>query len=197
MSAPNLDQLRSALKQHRGKQIPLQKIMRHAAVAAVLRQNTELELLFIRRAEQERDPWSGHMAFPGGRVDDSDFSPFAAAVRETQEEVDLNLELLGTHEGTLSQVPATARGKGLPLVIHPFVFSVKGDPELSPQLEEVAETHWVPVSFLLNPDNRQSMERTYAGVTFNLPCYHYQERVIWGLTLKMADELLSLLKGKV
>ena len=60
-----------------------------AAVAAVLDRN--LDLLLIRRAVHERDPWSGNMAFPGGRVEPEDDGPLAAALRETLEEVGLPL----------------------------------------------------------------------------------------------------------
>ena len=72
---------------------------RRARVAIALHEGGgSLELLFIERASRDGDPWSGHMAFPGGRVDDTDLGPRAAAERETLEEVGLSLagaELLG------------------------------------------------------------------------------------------------------
>ena len=63
-----------------------------AAVAVVLGPTSEgLQLLFIERAQHPDDPWSGHIAFPGGRIEADDPSPRAAAERETLEEVGLDL----------------------------------------------------------------------------------------------------------
>ena len=65
-----------------------QESARHAAVAMLLRDNgQETEVLLIRRAEHDKDPWSGDLGFPGGRIEDQDPSPRAAAERETWEEV--------------------------------------------------------------------------------------------------------------
>ena len=63
-----------------------------AAVAVVLRDAKGTpELLLIERARREGDPWSGHMAFPGGRLDPTDSDPRSAAERETLEEVGVRL----------------------------------------------------------------------------------------------------------
>lgn len=168
--------------------------MKQAAVAAVLRERGGVEVLLIRRAEHPKDPWSGHMAFPGGRVDPEDAGAFAAALRETREELALDLGRSGRHVGELSHLMATAHARPIPLVIAPFVFELSGDPVLSPN-DEVEEVVWVPLSFLLDPANRGSLERTFAGATFTLPCYRWEGRVIWGLTLRMLDELLGLVRG--
>jgi 8-oxo-dGTP pyrophosphatase MutT (NUDIX family) len=163
-----------------------------AAVAAVFREQSELELLFIRRAEHPLDPWSGHMAFPGGRVDPGDRDPLSAAVRETREELALDLVASGRLLGRLAEVPAIARGRRVPLVIQPYVFALAtaGEPELVPS-EEVAEVLWVPFSYLQAPANRQTLRYRRDGIDVELPCYRYQGREIWGLTLRMIDDLLG------
>jgi 8-oxo-dGTP pyrophosphatase MutT (NUDIX family) len=190
-----LEQARQAMAGHTRRTVPVEGVMKKAAVAAVLREAAELEVLLIRRAEHERDPWSGHMAFPGGRVDQGDPTPLAAAKRETREEVALDLDAHGRLLGELSHVPAVAHGRKLPMVIVPFVFEVGEVPAFAPDPTEVQETLWIPVSYFLDAANRESMTRTFAGVPLKLPCYHYEGRLIWGLTLKMLDELLDLLRA--
>lgn len=163
-----------------------------AAVAAVLRPGEGgAEFLFIHRAEDPRDPWSGHMAFPGGRVDPGDTDPLAAAVRETKEEVGLDLLSIAEQIGRLSDVAAIGRGRPMNMVINPFVFATKTVPSLTPN-HEVSAVVWVPASFLADHRNRESMEYQRAGLSLELPCYRYQDHLIWGLTLGMVDELLSL-----
>lgn len=163
---------------------------REAAVAAVLRGDRAPELLFIRRAEHPSDPWSGHMAFPGGRVDAADPSPLHAARRETREEVRLDLEASARLVGRLSTLPAVGRGRPVPLVIHPFVFVAGTDhPPLEPDPREVQEAVWVPLAHLLDPARRSTLRYEHEGRALDLPCCRYRGRVIWGLTLRMFDEL--------
>lgn len=196
MGPARLDEVQYALRAHRPRAAPIPAATRRAAVAAVLRERDELELLFIRRAEHPSDPWSGHMAFPGGRVDPTDPSPLHAAVREAREEVALDLERHGHLLGELSHLPASARGKPIPMVVHPFVFAVGATlPTLVPDTREVQETLWVPLSFLSNDTERGTLERVYEDVTMTLPCYRYQGRTIWGLTLRMVDELVEVLRA--
>lgn len=185
---------RAALGGFSRKTVPLERLTKQAAVAAVLRERDALEVLMIRRAEHPGDPWSGHMAFPGGRVDPEDPSPLGAAKREAREEVDLDLDAHGELIGELSHVPAMARGRRIPMVIHPFVFAVDGDPPLVPDPTEVQETVWVPMPFLQDRANREIMTHDVAGLPVKLPCYHFEGRRIWGLTLKMLDELMKVLR---
>jgi 8-oxo-dGTP pyrophosphatase MutT (NUDIX family) len=92
-------------------------------VALVLREGRAqgAEILFIERAEKEGDPWSGHMAFPGGRVDSSGESPEQAAVRETLEEVGLSLAG-GERLGRLDDLEGRHAGRASGMVISAFVY---------------------------------------------------------------------------
>jgi 8-oxo-dGTP pyrophosphatase MutT (NUDIX family) len=190
----SLDRVRAVLA---GRRIPNGEAdgLRRAAVAAILREGVAAaELLFIHRAEHPRDPWSGHMAFPGGRVENHDSSPLAAAVRETREEVALELDPTTDLIGRLSTLPAIAQGKPLGMTILPFVFAVDRSVEMQPG-PEVQAVMWVPLDFLADPANRSTMVWQRSGVEVTLPCYSFEGRTIWGLTLRMADELLDLLTG--
>jgi 8-oxo-dGTP pyrophosphatase MutT (NUDIX family) len=187
-----VESFRAALGDFQPRLLPEVEGQTRAAVAAVLRPGEAgAEFLFIHRADDDRDPWSGHMAFPGGRVDPGDAGPRAAAVRETREEVGLDLSSLGEQIGRLSDVAAIGRGRPMNMVITPFVYTVDSVPPLEPNYE-VETVVWVPASFLADHHNRESMEWQRAGLSLELPCYRYQDHLIWGLTLGMVDELLSL-----
>src|SRR5215510_10047679 len=97
---------------------------RSAAVAAVLRQGSRgPEVLLIKRAEHERDPWSGHMALPGGRRSPEDVNLIATAFRETEEEIAVPLARVGHYLGALDEV-APASPTLPPIIIAPFVVAV-------------------------------------------------------------------------
>jgi 8-oxo-dGTP pyrophosphatase MutT (NUDIX family) len=168
-----------------------------AAVAAIVRHlpNTaSAELFFIRRAEHPQDPWSGHVAFPGGRHDPEDASLLATAIRETREEVGIHLtpdQLLGR----LPDLPAFSRSKKGSLVVTPFVFGIRDEPTVVPNVE-VATTLWVPMTKLVNGDGRTTFKLDYAGETFDLPCIHLDpgQHRLWGMTFRMLETLLDAIR---
>ncbi len=192
---PSVDDLRLVMRNHSPRLLEHTEVLKVAAVAAVVHQaRAGVEMLFIHRADDPNDPWSGHMAFPGGRVEEGDRDSLAAAVRETREEVGLELDSSGTLLGRLSDVPAVGRGRPMSLVVEPFVFVVEDRPVLDPN-HEVADVVWVPLEFLLDRSNRSTIPWRHGDISVNLPCYRYQDHVIWGLTFGMVDELITLLEG--
>ncbi|GMV12635.1 MAG: hypothetical protein AMXMBFR56_08590 [Polyangiaceae bacterium] len=168
---------------------------KHAAVAAVLRAGpTGAEVLLIRRAEHERDPWSGHMAFPGGRFDPEDAHLLATARRETLEEVGLDLERSAELLGALEPLPAVARGRRVGLTIAPFVFELLGSVELRPN-HEVVEALWAPLSGLARGEGRAKVDYVLDGQKLELPAWDVEGRVVWGLTYRMLDSLLERVRA--
>jgi 8-oxo-dGTP pyrophosphatase MutT (NUDIX family) len=167
-----------------------------AAVALVLRDGASggLELLFIRRAEQERDPWSGHMGFPGGRAEPRDPDLEATAVRETLEETGLDLARDGERLGALDEVRALARGKPVDLVIAPFVFHLRRPAEGAPS-HEVVSLHWLPLERLLPGEARSTLRYQYEETVLELPCLRIDGLVIWGLTHRMWESLRTALES--
>src|SRR5258708_6880883 len=104
-----------------------------AAVALILREAARgLELLFIRRAEHDGDPWSGQMGFPGGRAEPDEPDLWSTAVRETAEEIDLHLEAASQFLGALDEVPAMARMRPMDLAIQPFGLGLR-EPSAAPR----------------------------------------------------------------
>ena len=169
-----------------------------AAVALVFRDRSGgagLELLFIRRAEHENDPWSGHIGFPGGRAERGDASAEATAVRETLEETGLDLDRHGARLGALDDVQAMARGRPVDLVIAPRVFSFGGSFDGAPS-HEVASLHWLPLERLLAPETRSTFPYTHDGAALELPCLRIDGLVIWGLTYRMFESLVGLVEGR-
>jgi len=196
----DLSTLHNRLNQHQAKNVPGQRWMRQAAVAMTFRERTvtesalpQLELLFIRRSENPNDPWSGHMAFPGGKVDPEDASAKAAALRECREEIDLDLEKHGLYMGRLSHVLAKSKRKIKPMVVTPFLFHLREETTFQIN-EEVSETIWIPLSFFLNANNRSTMDYKVAKINMKLPCYRFEGRLVWGLSLRMLDELIDIIK---
>lgn len=164
-----------------------------SAVTLLLRQAQEPEILMIERAHREGDPWSGHMAFPGGRMDDSDDHAYGAAIRECDEEIGLELHDYGRYLGRLSDMSTHIRRGGHAMWVTPFVFALDEVPPLNPNYE-VADILWVPLSFLADPANRETMNWEIQGENIDLPCYFFDKRRIWGLSLGMLDELLFMLE---
>jgi len=164
-----------------------------AAVALVFRDGPHgLELLFIRRAEHERDPWSGHMGFPGGREEPGDTDLAATSVRETLEETGLDLAGDGERLGALDEVKALARGRPVDLVIAPFVFRLRRRLDGTPS-HEVVSLHWLPLERLMAPGTRSTLSYQHEGVVLELPCLRIDDLVIWGLTHRMFESLASVL----
>ena len=161
-----------------------------AAVAAILRERERgPEVLLIRRAEHERDPWSGHMAFPGGRLDPTDPSLVHTAVRETAEEVGLDLDAHGELIARLDDVPTHTTG----LVVRPFVWAVTSSPVLVPNYE-VDELPWVDLASLIAGERDTTFELEWKGTHHRFPAYSVGERTVWGLTYKMLQILFTPLR---
>src|SRR5919197_2893487 len=153
LQLPDVLRLRAALAARPGVRISTDdSSQRLAAIALVLRPgegpgaSAEPELLMIKRAEAEGDPWSGHVACPGGRMEPGDHDLEQTAIRETWEEPGVDLLRDGRILGALDDI--TPRTPVLPpLIIRPFVAVVRPEVEIV-QSSEVAEAFWVPLTAL-------------------------------------------------
>jgi 8-oxo-dGTP pyrophosphatase MutT (NUDIX family) len=169
-----------------------------AGVAAILRQGTSdagAELLFIRRSERDDDPWSGHIAFPGGRYENDDGTILTTAVRETREEV--GIDLTGaTLVARLPDVSAFTRDKSESLIVSPFVFAMRpGFVWQHTPNSEVAEVLWIPFASLARGEGRGTFSWSWEGESLELPCIrlHPGGYVLWGLTYRMVETMLEAL----
>ena len=163
---------------------------REAAVSLVLRGRDDLELLLIKRAEAEADPWSGHMALPGGRREPDDPSLLHTAVRETLEETGV---VLGTdlgHLGRLSRLDPVSR-RLPPLSVTPFVFGVAADTEALVASYEVEAVFWVPLSTFRDPGTAGTYRYRSDTLTRIFPTFNVEGQMVWGLTYRVLEEFLE------
>ncbi len=195
-SFPALDEVRRALAAYEPELVPVsgESAARQAAVALCLRERRgAAEVLFIERAERDGDPWSGHMAFPGGRIEPGDPSVRRAAERETFEEV--GMSLVGTEAlGRLDDMRGHHAAGHAALVISAFVYHIPAPPPLVLS-DEVEQAFWFPLADLLDPrrhvDYRfgPANEYVFPGILVGDPDRH----VVWGLTHRFLEVFLAAL----
>lgn len=175
---------------------PTEEGRRRAAVMLLLREPgpearpVGVELLLIKRAENPRDPWSGHMALPGGRWEPADGSLAAAAVRETWEEVGVEVPMSNVL-GRLERL--SPRNPRLPAIdITPYVALAPEGAEVKPNAE-VADHFWIPVEELRSTGPSAVFALEVLGERRDWPAYPYREHLIWGLTERILSDFLETL----
>lgn len=175
---------------HRPHMMPAPPSSKHrAAVALVLSgADNALSLCFIKRAPHPNDPWSGHMALPGGRFEPSDIDSRSVAVRETFEEVGITLK--PEHAiGPLSEMPIAKHPHPLAGVLSPHVFYVGGSAlPFTIDPGEVAEAFWIPLRHICDPESQSVLswdDKDYPGIEF-------QGEIVWGLTLRVLHSFTQL-----
>lgn len=167
--------------------------VRRAAIALIVRpEPADLSLLFVRRAEVEGDPWSGHMALPGGHMDPGDRDSVETARRETEEEIGV---ALGREAflGRLDDIHPMSGG--LPsIVVTPHVAWTEA--ELRIRTNHELQYHlWVPLSALRDPTNRSELRLGRHGRDRVYPSILYEGDTIWGLTHRVVENFLEILDG--
>jgi len=159
-----------------------------AAVAAILTDERDPSLLFIHRVAHDRDPWSGHLAFPGGRIEELDASPRRAAERETREEIGLDLSD-GRVLGQLDEIT----GSTILLCVACYVYLVGRLPDLDLN-EEVADAFTVSLSGLADRDRWVEAEFEIKGVRRSYPAIDLGldgKPLLWGLTYRFVTQILE------
>jgi 8-oxo-dGTP pyrophosphatase MutT (NUDIX family) len=165
-----------------------------AAVALILRASAELEVLVIKRAESERDPWSGHVALPGGRRDAEDANLEQTSIRETAEETGVELSSSGWSLGRLGRV-APSHPNLPPITITPYVFGVPETIEANANSPEIDQVLWVALPVLLDPETRGTTNILLPEGPADFPCYWVDGHAIWGLTFRILSEFGELAGG--
>lgn len=170
-----------------GEAKPAPDGQRRAAVAVVLHEEPSPRVLLMKRAERAGDPWSGHISLPGGGYQASDGDLRVTAIRETHEE--LGIDLTGARLlGNLSALhPRSAGPSGIEVT--PFVFTTCAalEPVCGP---EALAAFWLPID--LAASGALDDTYTYPSTELKFPAWSYDGHVIWGLTHRILGNLLEL-----
>ena len=205
-SAIQIPSVTTRLRAYQRQQYEPGPTTRQAAVSIILRNvgigaHAELpqltqhtEVLFIKRADKPGDPWSGHMAFPGGHLETSDADLAAAAARETLEEIGLDLDANARYLGAVDQQRANPKGRELDMLIEPHVYDLHTLPALDLNYE-VANVVWANMGTLMLNSLHDTEVKPMAGTPTTFNGYRLsEEHFVWGLTYRMLKTFFGVVQ---
>ncbi len=187
-----IEKIRSSLTKERdiSKALNTSGTLPKAAVSAILRpesSNGKFVLLLVRRTLLAGDPWSGHMALPGGRYIERDKDILSTAAREAMEETGIDIrqcEIIGA----LHEVVPT----NLQIRVVPFIVLAPGDTNVKLDLSEIERFFWIPLSYFRDRRNITPYDIVRFGVKAQVPSYRFPEGyVIWGMTFRIIQDLIE------
>lgn len=196
-SAATIERVRRTLAVRQPQlQVVVPELVRvRAAVAIIARPAPgDVELLFIRRAAFANDPWSGDIAFPGGRIGAPDEPPHVAAEREAYEEVGIDL----SSTERIGQLDDVIGGSGA-VVVSGFVYALSGPVSIN-RNHEVAAAGWVPIRRLIEPGRQSTRTFRYKNRDVRLPAvtiFDDDSPPLWGLTYQFVERFLRLLGHEI
>jgi len=162
-----------------------------AAVAMIVREVPEdLEILFIERASDAQDPWSGHLAFPGGKVEPGEQAR-QAAERETREEIGLVLES-ELYLGRMSDIV----GVNLPVRVSCFAYAAVSSAIQPVVNREVRDVFWTRLSDIRDPERHQMATVGFSGRSLEVPAIilpQPDKPVLWGITYRLVMQFLEII----
>jgi 8-oxo-dGTP pyrophosphatase MutT (NUDIX family) len=185
-----LDRLTAKLTVHPAL-VPPRDGVRRAAVAAVLRDAPDgPSVLLMKRTERASDPWSGHVSLPGGSYEPDDRDLLATAIRETREELAVDLATARLLGSLTALHPRTSGPKGIEVT--PFVFAATPGVALDPRPgPEAQATFWLPLATAAS--GALDAMYDYPGLQgSSWPSWHHDGHVIWGMTMRILGELIEL-----
>lgn len=180
--------IRSSIQNGSHPKAPDATIFQQTSVMALFLFNTEPELLFIQKADVPGYPWANQMAFPGGHMDKKDATTKETALRELQEEMQIqskNVEVIGSlgHFQTMYSKDIEA-----------WVGIWNQKDEIQHDTDEISGVFQIPLKHLLT----QHKEQGYSGQIANIMTvkYPYEDILIWGVTAKIVHHLIEILLRK-
>ncbi len=193
--------LLNIVKRLRPQRVPFRRLAQRSAVAIITRQGMQgEEILFIKRATRAGDPWSGHIAFPGGKWQENDTSTRATAIRETLEEINLDLTKQAQFTSRSPDLVTRQHNALKPMIVTPYQFQLTDPNSVLTPNHEVASTLWISVDFLRNKNNQSTFAwipfpRLKSALSLNISCIYYEKNghkhKVWGLTYRMLMDYLD------
>ncbi len=145
------------------------------------------QLLFTKRTEKV-EHHKGQISFPGGRFDETDQNLLHTALRETYEEVGIQSNEIKI-VGNLPSMPTVKSN----FTVTPYIGLIYSDPKLQLNTHEIDSAFFVPLEYLMDPQN--SVLETYQldGIQYKIKAYHFQDHKIWGVTGRILQMFLEKL----
>jgi 8-oxo-dGTP pyrophosphatase MutT (NUDIX family) len=160
---------------------------KRAAVACVLHDlPTGPHVLLMKRAERAGDPWSGHISLPGGGYQATDPDLLATAIRETREELGIELDSARLLGNLKPLHPRTSGPSGIEVTPYVFVSEHALEPVCGP---EALSAFWLPLEVAASGALDGSHQYPNSPMVF--PSWNYEGHVIWGLTWRILGDLLA------
>ena len=173
----------------------IETLKKPAVVALIINQSDPYSICFIERTQRKGDPWSGHVSLPGGKISKDDKTLVDGVIRETCEEIGIQLEK-EFMIGNLGAIEAPNNLSGKSFHIIPFVFLISdslADTAFVASHEEVANFFWVPINLIYREQGLTMIE--YAGIKQKTyPAIPYKQYFIWGLTLRVLRIFNNMIK---
>ena len=167
---------------------PIEDLPKAAVLLAVTAEE-EPQLIYTLRSNKVSSH-KGEVAFPGGREEQNDSTLADTALREAEEEIGLDrnlVEVLGSLDTTVSRHGIS---------VTPYVGIIPPNPNLDESSTEIESFFRVPISYLANDIRHRNDKVTEGGETFYMPAYKYNEYIIWGLTAMITVNFLKLALDK-
>jgi 8-oxo-dGTP pyrophosphatase MutT (NUDIX family) len=169
--------------------VKTEKARASIAIIKLLKEG-ETHVLMMQRSFNEKDPWSGHWSFPGGKIEKGE-STLEASIRETLEEVGVVLD--AEHLVQDLEIGKAGSAVGREIWVKPFVFEIDAEPKISLDSEEVFQTFWLKESDFLNDDlhGQFSVFKDKPEITFEGFTLPGDKGILWGFSYKVLKDLYS------
>lgn len=161
-----------------------------AVIVPIFKFQGQWHVLFTKRSSHVTHH-KGQICFPGGVKEDHDQLLWHTALRETHEEIGISPQKINKlHELDHHITPTKFK-------IKPFIVTLNDINELNPNPEEIDRIIIVPLNHLQNSSNIRFEERIFFNQKFNVPFFHYQEEIIWGVTGRILYASLEFVKNTI